>query len=123
MLPPPSGFSATLPGAISVPCSNLHDARSGRLGAALAWPVGLATSRLAFQNTTGTSTNRSLSAVKITRPEFPAPCNGDVTILDVGESEGYPTDVIAGWLTGATVVLASWALCARLPARGRAASA
>jgi undecaprenyl-diphosphatase len=35
----------------------------------------------------------------------------------------YPTDVIAGWLTGGAVVLVSWALCARLPAPGRVASA
>ncbi len=34
----------------------------------------------------------------------------------------YPTDVLAGWLTGGIVVLASWALCARLPAPARAAT-
>jgi membrane-associated phospholipid phosphatase len=28
----------------------------------------------------------------------------------------YPTDVLAGWLTGGVVVIASWALCTRLPA-------
>lgn len=27
----------------------------------------------------------------------------------------YPTDVLAGWLTGALIVLASWALVSRLP--------
>jgi undecaprenyl-diphosphatase len=27
----------------------------------------------------------------------------------------YPTDVLAGWLLGGVVVLASWRLCARLP--------
>lgn len=27
----------------------------------------------------------------------------------------YPTDVLAGWLTGGIVVVASWALCTRLP--------
>jgi membrane-associated phospholipid phosphatase len=28
----------------------------------------------------------------------------------------YPTDVLAGWLVGGVLVLASWALCSRLPA-------
>jgi undecaprenyl-diphosphatase len=28
----------------------------------------------------------------------------------------YPTDVLAGWLLGGVVVLASWRLCSRLPA-------
>jgi undecaprenyl-diphosphatase len=27
----------------------------------------------------------------------------------------YPTDVVAGWLTGGIVVVASWAACSRLP--------
>lgn len=27
----------------------------------------------------------------------------------------YPTDVLAGWLTGGVVVVASWAACSRLP--------
>jgi undecaprenyl-diphosphatase len=35
----------------------------------------------------------------------------------------YPTDVLAGWLTGGIVVLGAWALCARLPCPGRAALA
>ena len=30
----------------------------------------------------------------------------------------YPTDVLAGWLTGGILVVGSWALCARLPIRG-----
>lgn len=34
----------------------------------------------------------------------------------------YPTDVVAGWLTGGIVVVACWALCARLPVSGRAAT-
>lgn len=34
----------------------------------------------------------------------------------------YPTDVLAGWLTGGIVVVACWALCSRLPERGRAAT-
>ena len=29
----------------------------------------------------------------------------------------YPTDVLAGWLTGGTLVLISWFACSRLPAR------
>jgi membrane-associated phospholipid phosphatase len=33
----------------------------------------------------------------------------------------YPTDVLAGWLTGAIVVVASWRLCAGLPAPSRVA--
>jgi membrane-associated phospholipid phosphatase len=32
----------------------------------------------------------------------------------------YPTDVIAGWLTGGVLVVASWALCSRLPTRSLA---
>jgi undecaprenyl-diphosphatase len=28
----------------------------------------------------------------------------------------YPTDVLAGWLVGGVLVVASWALCSRLPA-------
>lgn len=28
----------------------------------------------------------------------------------------YPTDVLAGWLTGGILVAASWAICSRLPA-------
>jgi len=35
----------------------------------------------------------------------------------------YPTDVLAGWLTGGIVVVACWALCSRLPESGRTASA
>jgi undecaprenyl-diphosphatase len=35
----------------------------------------------------------------------------------------YPTDVFAGWLIGGILVLGSWALYARLPAPGRAATA
>jgi membrane-associated phospholipid phosphatase len=35
----------------------------------------------------------------------------------------YPTDVLAGWLTGGVLVVGSWALCSRLPAPGRAAAA
>jgi undecaprenyl-diphosphatase len=35
----------------------------------------------------------------------------------------YPTDVLAGWLTGAIVVVASWRLCAGLPAPTRLAAA
>jgi undecaprenyl-diphosphatase len=27
----------------------------------------------------------------------------------------YPTDVLAGWLTGGIIVVASWAACSRLP--------
>lgn len=35
----------------------------------------------------------------------------------------YPTDVLAGWLVGGTLVVASWAVCSRLPAaRLRAAA-
>jgi membrane-associated phospholipid phosphatase len=34
----------------------------------------------------------------------------------------YPTDVLAGWLTGGIVVVACWALCARLPVPGRASA-
>ena len=34
----------------------------------------------------------------------------------------YPTDVFAGWLLGASVVIGSWALCARLPAPPRPAA-
>jgi undecaprenyl-diphosphatase len=29
----------------------------------------------------------------------------------------YPTDVIAGWLTGGIIVVTSWALCSKLPGR------
>ena len=36
----------------------------------------------------------------------------------------YPTDVLAGWLTGGIVVVASWAACSRLPCpASRAATA
>jgi membrane-associated phospholipid phosphatase len=35
----------------------------------------------------------------------------------------YPTDVLAGWLTGGILVTASWALCSRLPAGRRATAA
>jgi membrane-associated phospholipid phosphatase len=35
----------------------------------------------------------------------------------------YPADVLAGWLTGGILVVGSWALCARLPIRGRAPAA
>jgi undecaprenyl-diphosphatase len=35
----------------------------------------------------------------------------------------YPTDVFAGWLVGGILVIGSWALCSRLPAPGRAATA
>jgi membrane-associated phospholipid phosphatase len=35
----------------------------------------------------------------------------------------YPTDVLAGWLTGGILVVGSWALCARLPIRGTAPAA
>jgi hypothetical protein len=35
----------------------------------------------------------------------------------------YPTDVLAGWLTGGILVVGSWALCARLPVRGTAPAA
>ena len=35
----------------------------------------------------------------------------------------YPTDVLAGWLTGGIVVLGAWALCARLPVGGTAPAA
>ena len=35
----------------------------------------------------------------------------------------YPTDVLAGWLTGGILVLGAWALCSRLPAPGRAVAA
>lgn len=34
----------------------------------------------------------------------------------------YPTDVFAGWLLGAAVVMGSWALCARLPVPSRPAA-
>lgn len=34
----------------------------------------------------------------------------------------YPTDVLAGWLTGGILVVGSWALCSRLPASGRTSS-
>ena len=32
----------------------------------------------------------------------------------------YPTDVVAGWLTGGILVVASWAVCSRLPSRSLA---
>lgn len=35
----------------------------------------------------------------------------------------YPTDVLAGWLIGTTIVVGSWALCSRLLVPGRAAPA
>jgi undecaprenyl-diphosphatase len=35
----------------------------------------------------------------------------------------YPTDVLAGWLTGGILVVGAWALCSRLPAPGRAVAA
>lgn len=35
----------------------------------------------------------------------------------------YPTDVLAGWLTGGILVVGAWALCSRLPAPGRAIAA
>jgi undecaprenyl-diphosphatase len=35
----------------------------------------------------------------------------------------YPTDVLAGWLTGGILVVGAWALCARLPGRGTAPAA
>lgn len=31
----------------------------------------------------------------------------------------YPSDVLAGWLTGGILVIASWALCSRLPVPAR----
>lgn len=35
----------------------------------------------------------------------------------------YPTDVVAGWLTGGILVVASWAACSRLPSRSLAPGA
>jgi len=35
----------------------------------------------------------------------------------------YPTDVLAGWLTGGMLVVASWAACSRLPSISMARSA
>jgi len=35
----------------------------------------------------------------------------------------YPTDVLAGWLTGGIIVVGCWVLCSRLPEPGRSSAA